>query len=110
MTASDLTPVIMHVRMAGSRFFAAAAALFVLGQQTNYPPKTGVKTPGIQIPVARLKPQATFALSGRPDWMALDDHVWVSNEPKDVVSELDPKTNAVLATIQVGQRPCSGLA
>jgi YVTN family beta-propeller protein len=110
MAANDLTPVIMHVKMAGSRFFAACAALFILGQQPNYPPKTGVKTPGVQIPVARLKPQATFALSGRPDWMALDDHVWVSNEPKDVVSELDPKTNAVLATIEVGKKPCSGLA
>jgi YVTN family beta-propeller protein len=96
--------------MPGSRFFPICAALFVLGQQPNYPPKTGVKTPGVQIPVAKLKREATFTLSGRPDWMAVDDHVWVSNEPKDSVTKLDPKTNAVLATIQVGKRPCSGLA
>src|SRR5437868_6468764 len=42
--------------------------------------------------------------------MAIDDHLWISNEPKDSVSEIDPKTDTVAETIEVGKRPCSGLA
>src|SRR3954454_21021367 len=96
--------------MAYRGWLAVCSALLLLGPQTTFPPKTGVRTPGVQIPLARLKPEATFAVPGKPDWMAVDDHLWVSNEPKDTVTELDPKTNAVLATIPVGKRPCSGLA
>jgi Tol biopolymer transport system component len=51
--------------MPGSRFFAVCWVLFVLGQQTNDPPKTGVKTPGIQIP-AVAEERAGDGLSARP--------------------------------------------
>src|SRR5204863_154042 len=85
--------------------FALLLALCVFGQRPSFPPKTGVATPGVQIPIARLKPDAVFQVPGAPDWMAIDEHVWVSNEPKDTVSELDPKTNTVAATIAVGKAP-----
>jgi YVTN family beta-propeller protein len=39
-----------------------------------------------------------------------DDAVWVSNGPKNTIHRLDVKTNQVAATIDVGKRPCSGLA
>ena len=74
------------------------------------PKRPGVSTPGIKIPIAKLKPDAVFSLPGVPDWLAIDEHVWVSNSPKHTVHRLDPKTNTVVATIQVGQHPCSGLA
>src|SRR5207248_8293267 len=74
------------------------------------PPKPGVKTPGVQIPIAQLKPDAIYAVPGSPDWLAIDEHAWVSNAPKDTVSRLDPKPNAALATITTGKRQCSGLA
>ena len=70
----------------------------------------GVKTPGVKIPIERLKPDAVFQVPGTPDWLAIDEAVWVSNKPKDSVRRLDPKTNNVAATIAVGKRPCSGLA
>lgn len=73
-------------------------------------PKPGVATPGIKIPIERLKPEAVFPYAGSPDWIAVDEAVWVSNRPKDTVSRLDPKTNTVAATIEVGKGPCSGLA
>src|SRR5258707_12051391 len=73
------------------------------------PEKPGVKTPGVQIPVAQLKPEAVYEVPGSPDWLAIDEHAWVSNEPKDSVSRLDPKTSAV-TTLVTGKRPCSGLA
>ena len=93
-----------------ARWFGLLLAVFVFEQAPKFPPKTGVATPGVQIPIARLKPDAIFQVPGAPDWMAIDDHVWVSNEPKDNISELDPKTDTVLTTIAVGKRPCSGLA
>ena len=74
------------------------------------PKRPGVTTPGVRIPIARLKPDAVFSLPGVPDWLAVDEHVWVSNSPKHTVHRLDPKTNTVLATIEVGKHPCSGLA
>jgi len=73
-------------------------------------PKPGVKTPGVKIPIERLKPDAVFPYAGSPDWIAVDEAVWVSNRPKDSVVRLDPKTNTVAATIAVGKGPCSGLA
>jgi virginiamycin B lyase len=80
--------------------------------QPPRPPKpemSGVKTSGVQIPIAQLKPEAVYEVPGNPDWLAIDEHAWVSNAPKDTVSRLDPKTSAV-TTIVTGKRPCSGLA
>jgi streptogramin lyase len=69
-----------------------------------------VKTPGVRIPIERLKPDAVFEIGGVPDWLAIDDHVWVSNKPKNSVSRMDPATNTLAATYVVGTAPCSGLA
>lgn len=74
------------------------------------PKRPGVSTPGIKIPIAKLKPDAVFSLPGVPDWLAIDEHVWVSNSPKNTVHRLDPETNTVAATIAAGTHPCSGLA
>src|SRR6476619_3719678 len=73
-------------------------------------PKPGVKTPGVKIPIERLQPEAVFPYPGSPDWIAIDEDVWISNKPKDTVARLSPKNNTVAATIQVGKRPCSVLA
>jgi virginiamycin B lyase len=84
----------------------------VLLAQNAAPPRPGVKTPGVKIPIERLKPEAVFEVGGHPDWLAIDEAVWVSNKPNDSVSRFDPATNRVAATIQLGagKRPCSGLA
>jgi YVTN family beta-propeller protein len=58
-----------------------------------------------------VTPIAVFTTEGTPDWQVLtDDAVWVTNGPKSTVHRLDMKTNTVAATVQVGKRPCSGLA
>lgn len=74
------------------------------------PPVQEAALKAVQIPISRLKPEAVFEVPGVPDWLAIDDHVWVSNKPKDSITGMDPKTNKVAATIAVGKRPCSGLA
>jgi len=73
-------------------------------------PKPGVKTPGVQIPMTLLKPEAVFDIPGSPDWIAVDESVWISNMPKNSVARIDPKSNKVIDTIETGKKPCSGLA
>jgi virginiamycin B lyase len=62
------------------------------------------------IPLTKLKPDQVFSIPGAPDWLAIDEHVWVSNSPKNTVTRIDPKTNTIVDTIAVGKKPCSGLA
>ena len=77
--------------------------------QAPRPPKPGVNTAGVKIPIERLQPEAVFPYDGSPDWIAVDEDVWISNRPKDSIARLSPKTNTVSATIPVGKGPCSGL-
>ncbi len=74
------------------------------------PPKPGVTTPNVRIPIEKLVPDAIYEIGGNPDWLVIDEQTWVSNAPKDTVSRMDPKTNTVMATIAVGKEPGSGLA
>ena len=59
--------------------------------------------------MTQLKPEQVFEIPGVPDWMAIDEHVWVSNSPKHTVTRIDPKANKIVETIAVGKNPCSGL-
>ena len=86
------------------------AWLAVQPPQDKPAPRPGVKTPGVKIPIERLKPDAVFPYPGAPDWIAVDESVWVSNRPKDSIARFDPKSNTVAAVIPVGKGPCSGLA
>jgi virginiamycin B lyase len=75
------------------------------------PPRPGVKEPGVRREMSALTPIAVFPAEGVPDWQVVtEDAVWVSNGPKNTLHRLDPKTNTVAAVIEVGRRPCSGLA
>ncbi len=83
---------------------------FSAEQVTKKPVATGVSAPGVQRPMASIAPTAVFPVDGTPDWMALtEDSVWVTSSPKNVVVELDAKTNKVGKIVTVG-KPCSGLA
>ena len=75
------------------------------------PPRPGVSTPGVKREMATITPAAVFPIAGTPDWQVLTaDAVWVSNGPKNTIHRLDVKTNEVAAAVEVGKRPCSGLA
>lgn len=80
-------------------------------QRPARPPRPGVATPGVRRDMASIHPDAIFQTGGAPDWqVSSDDAEWVSNAPKNIVQRMDAKTNAITATIEVGKRPCSGLA
>jgi len=85
------------------------AAISFFQTKPTRPPRPGVKTPGVRVPITALKPDAVFEVPGAPDWIAIDESVWISNEPRNTVARLDPKTNKVVALIEVGKAPCSGL-
>lgn len=75
----------------------------------KFPKKTGVQTPGVQHEISDLQPQATFEVSGHPDWMAVtDDAVWVTSSSANHVVRLDVKANSPGVTVTVA-KPCSGL-
>jgi virginiamycin B lyase len=82
----------------------------VSAQDAKKPEKPGVNAPDVRIPIEKLVPDAVFEVPGGPDWMAIDEQVWVSNAPKDEVGRLDPKTNKVVELIHVGKEPGAGLA
>jgi virginiamycin B lyase len=73
------------------------------------PGRPGVTTPGVRVPMTKLKPDAVYDVPGAPDWMAVDKEVWVSNAPRSTVSRMDPRSTAA-TTFAVGKNPCSGLA
>jgi virginiamycin B lyase len=79
-------------------------------QPSASPKRPGVKNASVRIPMDRLKPDHVYDIPGVPDWIAIDDHVWVSNHPKNSVTRIDPKANKIVETIAVGKGPCSGLA
>ena len=90
---------------------AAALSAQQLPQQKREPrpPLPGVKE--VQKPMAQVKPEFVFSVPGTPDWtIATKTAVWVSNSPRGTISKLDPKTNTVTATVNVGKKPCSGIA
>jgi virginiamycin B lyase len=64
----------------------------------------------VQHPMSELHAIAKFSIPGSPDWVAVGDSIWISNKPKNNISQLDVKTNQVGAVITVAKDPCSGLA
>lgn len=64
----------------------------------------------VQHPMSDLHAIAKFSIPGSPDWVAIGDSVWISNNPKNNISQLDAKTDKVGAVITVAKTPCSGLA
>lgn len=74
------------------------------------PVKPGIANPSLRIPIQKLVPDAVFPVPGHPDWLAIDEHAWVSSAPSNLVARMDPKTNQVVALIPVGKEPGNGLA
>ena len=73
------------------------------------PPKTGIKTPGIQIPIDSLKAEVEIPVE-TPGWITIGDAVFIPSKAMDQVVRIDPKNNKPLAPILDLKRPCSGTA
>jgi streptogramin lyase len=71
-------------------------------------PRSGIKTPGVQIPFANLKPEAEFEVSAQPDWVFFADAVFAPG--KQAIEKIDPKTNKKAEPITGLAKPCGGMA
>jgi DNA-binding beta-propeller fold protein YncE len=70
-------------------------------------PKAGIKSPGVQIPLENLKPEAQIPVE-TPGWITIGEAVIVPNESKNVLVRVDPKTNKPLDPLAGFKKPCSG--
>jgi virginiamycin B lyase len=61
--------------------------------------------------IAELAPLATIKLGKTADWVAITaDAVWVASTGPFAVHRIDPKTNQLVASVNLPGEPCAGLA
>ena len=61
--------------------------------------------------IAELAPLATIKLGTTADWVAITaDAVWAASTGPDAVHRIDPKSDRLLASVNLPGEPCAGLA
>jgi streptogramin lyase len=71
-------------------------------------PRNGVKTPGVQIPFASLKPEATIDSSSKPGWIFFSAGT-VFAPDQSSLQKIDAKTNKPGDPVAGLKRPCGGM-
>ena len=80
-------------------------------KKTPWPPKTGVKTPGVQIPAISLKPEAEIALpASAGSFLFTTDQVLITIPGMDQIVRVEGRTNKTLEPFAGIAKPCGGLA
>ena len=88
----------------------AIAPLAFAQSPASRPIRHGVATPGVSRSMSDIERQATFPVTGSPDWSVVTkDSVWVTSGQTGHIVQLIPATNKVGLIVDV-PRPCSGLA
>jgi virginiamycin B lyase len=70
-------------------------------------PKSGIKTPGVQIPFASLKSEAEIPVEGAA-WMTTGAAILVPSNPQDTLVRIDPKGNKTMDPVTGLDKPCAG--
>jgi streptogramin lyase len=85
-----------------------AISLALAGAEKKPPaaPKAGIKTPGVQIPIASLKAEAEIEATS--EWIGVADLLLVPNPEKGTLDRLDPKTNKLTEPVPGVAKPCGG--
>jgi virginiamycin B lyase len=68
--------------------------------------KLGVQTPGVQIPISKLKPEVELNVSGSPKSILTEQSVWISNQANNTLERIDPKENKVVEPVSDFKQPC----
>ncbi len=80
-------------------------------KKTLWPPKAGVKTPGVQIPITKLKPEAEITLTALPGVLAFTtDQVLIPVPSEDQIARVEGKSSKMLEPFSGIAKPCGGLA
>jgi len=102
--------------MRNCMFFVLSLLFAVVGMQgADKSSKTkqakvvrGITTPGVQIPMASLKPAAEIPVPAKPDWIFFTDSLFVPG--KNALDRVDPKTNKLDEPVTGLEKPCGGMA
>jgi len=98
----------MRLTLAG--FFIIAAAGILAAQPrakgSSKTIKLGVPTPGVQIPLQKLKPESELSIEGSPESILVDQSIWISNRSKNALERLDPKANKLVEPVSDLNKPC----
>jgi virginiamycin B lyase len=79
-------------------------------KKTVWPPKTGVKTPGVLIPITNLKPEAEISIPGPTGSFVFSaNEVLISIPGGDQILRIDGRSNKVLDPFSGIAKPCGGL-
>jgi virginiamycin B lyase len=79
-------------------------------KRVNWPPKLGVKTPGVQIPMSELKAESDIVLPGPIDSLLVGDTIVVAAiKSKDQVVPIQAKTNKPEEPVSGFHQPCGTL-
>src|SRR3954468_18664849 len=73
-------------------------------------PLLGIKTPGVQIPMASLKAEVELPEPSKPDWIFFSEAIYLPNKAKDALEKIDVKTNKPAEPIAGVKNACSGMA
>jgi hypothetical protein len=80
-------------------------------KKTVWPPKTGIKTPGVQIPMTNLKPEAEIPFTSAPGPLLFTtDQILIPIPAQDQIARVEGKSNKVLEPFAGVVKPCGGAA
>jgi virginiamycin B lyase len=100
--------IFMRLRFLVCLFAALTAAQPAHKKEANRTPAApsgGIKTPGVQIPFASLKPEAEFAVAA--EWLAFTDGPLVGDRKS--LYHVDAKKNELGSAVASLNSPCGGL-
>jgi streptogramin lyase len=86
-----------------------ASAILLLPAQKPKEQRVGIKTPGIQIPFARLKAEQEFPIAAGAGWVAVTAQVVISpGRAESSIARLNAKENKAEDLIAGFGQPCAG--
>ncbi len=92
-------------------FFSAALASASGGLAGGDAMAADLALPIASRSITELKPTAVIRLGKTADWVAITpDAVWAGSTGPNAVHRIDPRTNELIATVELTGEPCSGLA
>jgi streptogramin lyase len=99
--------ILLNLLLAASVVYAAEKP--AKPGQKNLPvaPKTGIKTPGVQLPWAGLKAEAELEAPAKPDWIFFSTSAYFP--APDSIEKVDAKTNKKGDAIAGVSKPCGGM-
>lgn len=95
------------MRVIATRLCLLAVIPFALAPAERWPPKLGVKTPGVQIPMPALKAETEIAFPAPVDSLLLTDAAYIASKAKNQVTPWNAKTSKTEDPIAGVPQPCA---